>query len=179
MMVILLNLGGTPNNCLPGLLGSFFHFQWRPHQVRNNIFFVFSICPILVIPFFAKPRSMANDDIAHKQTSCLHYRSSSRASGSSGPSSLLKLSPISLVCPEKNWMWYPCRGILVGSKDRHNLLSDSARRDCWGNQRALLPCKPILQLLLPTSWSPLSPEHRLGSYQGKVDKQEQDHQKRM
>ena len=146
---------------------------------EQYFFVVFSSCPTLMIPLFAQPCSMANDDIAHKQTSCLHYWSSSRASASSRPSSLLKLSLISLVCPEEKWKWYPCRGILVGSKDRHNLLSDSARRDCWGNQRALLPFKPILQLLLPTSWSPLSPEHRLGSYQGKVDKQKQDHQKRM
>ena len=138
---------------------------------------VFSCCPTLMIPYLAQPCSMANDDLAHKQTSCLHYWSSSRASPSSGPPSLLKFSLIPPVCPKKKWKWYPRRGILVGSKDRHNLLSDSARRDCWGNQCALLPFKPILQLLLPTSWNPLSPEHRLGSYQGKVDKQDQ--QKRM
>ena len=158
MIVILLDLGGTSNNSLPRLFGSCFHFQWWPHQVRNNIPLSYSRVFLLkVFPLFAQPRSMANDDIAHKQTPRLHYWSSSRASASSRPSSLLKFSPISLVCPEKKWKWYARWGILVGSKDRRNLLSDSARRDCWGHQRALLPFKPILQLLLPTSWSPPSP----------------------
>ena len=141
-------------------------FIFNGGHIRWGTIFLRRILKLkLMIPFFAQPCSMANDDIAHKQTPCLHYRSSSRASASSGPPSLLKFSPFPLVCPEKKWKWYP-RGILVGSKDRHNLLSDSARRDCWGNQRALLPFKPILQLLLPASWSPPSPKHRRWSYQG-------------
>ena len=167
--VYCLLIGAAPSHCLPWLFGTSLSFQWRSHQVRNKTFSGLHSLNTQLSSHLLQPCSMANDDIPNLQITCLHNWSFSWPSESWRPPTLLKLSHISLLWVKKKWKWQRCRRISVGSKDRRDLVSDSARCDWRMDQCPLLSFEPVLQLLLPASWCSHPPHHHVGSHKGWIE----------